>query len=211
MKDLYIIGAGDTGREIVDLAERINKTGEDWAVKGFIDDNKSLHGTIIDGIPVLGGIEYFNLIDIDIYAICAIGNEAIKKRIIESIYNPRVHYATLIDPNVIMCKGSECGEGSYIFANCVLDINVKVGKHVFVSFNSSISHDTVLCDYVSVFPGGNVSGKVIVGESTVLGTGTKIIQGLCVSPNVMTGAGSVVVKDITEPGTYVGIPAKRIK
>ena len=29
--------------------------------------------------------------------------------------------------------------------------------------------------------------------------------------NAVIGAGAVVTKDITEPGTYVGIPARKIK
>lgn len=211
VKDLYIIGAGDTGRELVDLAERINLVKLEWSVKGFIDDNTSIHNTVIDGVPVLGGIDYLNKINEDVYAICAVGNGITKKKIIESISNPKVCFATLIDPNVVMCHGSECGEGSFIYANCALAINVKIGKHVYLSFNCSIGHDTVIEDYCSAFPGVNVSGKVVVKEATTLGTGTKIIQGKNIAPYTIIGAGSVVVKNLEESGTYVGVPVKKIK
>lgn len=47
-----------------------------------------------------------------------------------------------------------------------------------------------------------------MGSETELGTGTQIIQGKRIGANVIIGAGSVVVKDILEAGTYVGVPAK---
>ena len=50
-----------------------------------------------------------------------------------------------------------------------------------------------------------------MGECTELGTGTQIIQGKTIGANTIVGAGTVVVKDIQEPGTYVGSPARKIK
>jgi serine acetyltransferase len=38
-----------------------------------------------------------------------------------------------------------------------------------------------------------------------------IREGTKVCDNVTIGAGSVVLKDITQPGVYIGIPAKKIK
>jgi acetyltransferase-like isoleucine patch superfamily enzyme len=51
----------------------------------------------------------------------------------------------------------------------------------------------------------------------VVGTGTWIGAGAIVSNNVdicadcVIGAGAVVIKDITEPETYVGVPARKMR
>ena len=45
----------------------------------------------------------------------------------------------------------------------------------------------------------------------LVGTGAQILQGLTICDDTIIGAGAVVTKDILEPGTYVGIPAKKIK
>ena len=213
MKTLYIIGAGDTGRELLDLADRINQhKGEaEWLVKGFIDEDAKKNGESIDGIKVVGTIDFLNQLEEDVYAICAIGNGVVKERIVSKIVNPRIRFATLIDPSVTLCKGATCGEGSFIYAGCSIAINVNIGKHVYISFNSSIGHDSIIEDYCSAFPGVNVSGKVLVKHSTTLGTGAKIIQGLTVESCSLVGAGAVIVKDIEQRGTYAGVPAKRIK
>lgn len=210
MKDLVIIGAGDTGRELIDLVERINYTNPQWNVIGFVDDNVELEGKTIEGYPVLGNVEWLNEIEKEIFAICSIGNGVIKKKVIERVVNGNVKWATLVDPDVKFFKDSCCGEGSILYSGAILAIHVVVGKHVYVGLNCTIEHDSKIGDYCCMFSGVNISGKVIADECVDFGTGTKVIQGKNICKNVTLGAGSVVVKDIEEPGTYVGVPTKRI-
>ena len=42
------------------------------------------------------------------------------------------------------------------------------------------------------------------------GAGSTVIDHISICDNVMIGAGAVVVKDIMESGTYVGIPARKV-
>ena len=39
----------------------------------------------------------------------------------------------------------------------------------------------------------------------------KVIQGITIADHVRTGAGAVVVRDVEEAGTVVGVPARKIK
>ena len=50
-----------------------------------------------------------------------------------------------------------------------------------------------------------------VGNTSELGTGTRIIQGRTIAPNTIVGAGAVVIKNITESGTYVGVPVQKVE
>lgn len=210
MKDLYIIGAGGFGREVAWLVERINKVNPTWILKGFIDDNESLWGTIEGEYPVLGGCEYLNSL-IDVYAVCAVGSAKIRKIIIDKLKNSDVKFATLIDPSVLLSKRVEIGEGSIICAGTIITVDIKIGNHVIINLDCTIGHDDVIEDFVTIYPSVNVSGNVLIGECSELGTGMQIIQGKKVAPNTIIGAGAVVVKDCAESGTYVGSPAKRIK
>lgn len=49
-----------------------------------------------------------------------------------------------------------------------------------------------------------------LGDNVVIGTGSTVIGPITICDNVIVGAMSLVNKDICEPGTYVGIPAKKI-
>ena len=53
-KRIYIIGAGFAGQTIADDIKRKKIFGK---VNAFLDDDKNLIGSVIDGIPVLGPID----------------------------------------------------------------------------------------------------------------------------------------------------------
>jgi len=45
----------------------------------------------------------------------------------------------------------------------------------------------------------------------IIGAGAVVTDKISICDNVIIGAGSVVIRDIEDAGTYVGNPAKRIK
>ncbi len=49
-----------------------------------------------------------------------------------------------------------------------------------------------------------------VGNGTWIGAGAVVSNNVSICGEVTVGAGAVVVKDITESGTYVGVPARKI-
>ena len=57
--------------------------------------------------------------------------------------------------------------------------------------------------------GGN-SLSPIVGNNVFIGTGAKLIGGITVADGVSIAANAVVVKDILEPNTTWGGPAKKL-
>lgn len=210
MKDLYIIGAGGFGREVAWCVERINDVSPTWNLKGFIDDNEELWGKQEDGYPILGGLDYLKK-QKDVYSVCAVGNAQIRKKIIDKLANGSIRFATLIDPSVILSKRVSIGEGTIICAGTIMTVDISIGKHVIINLDCTLGHDDVFEDYVTIYPSVNVSGNVRVGKCVELGTGTQIIQGKSITSDVIIGAGAVVVKNIKESGTYIGVPTEKMK
>ena len=211
MKKLIIVGAGDFGREVSWVVERINAAAPQWDLLGFVDDTAEMQGTMVDGYQVLGPVSALSEWAEETWVVCSIGTGKTRKRVMEEVLrNPKLRAATLIDPAAIVGRNTQVDEGCIVCAGTVLTVSCRLEAHTIVNLNCTIGHDTVLEPFCTVHPGTNLSGKVRVGACTDIGTGTKIIQGLTVCPGCTLGAGSVVVRDITEPGTYVGVPAKRV-
>lgn len=210
MKDLYIIGAGGFGREVAWIVERINSIKPTWNLKGFIDDNETLWGSTEGEYHVFGGCEYLSALE-DVYAVCAVGSSNVRKKIIEKLKDTSVKFATLVDPSVLYSNSVKIGEGAIVCAGTIITVDVNIGDHVIVNLDCTIGHDAVIDDFVTIYPSVNVSGNVLIGECSELGTGMQIIQGKKVISNTIIGAGAIVVKDCLESGTYVGSPAKKIK
>ena len=54
-------------------------------------------------------------------------------------------------------------------------------------------------------------GDVFIDEDCWIGTGAIVSNNVNICGGCMIGAGAVVIKDIDEPGTYVGVPARKNK
>ena len=211
LKKLIVIGAGGFGREVAFLIERINRQAPTWELLGFLDDVKET-GISVNGYPVLGDIA--DVTDYpDVHIVCAVGSSKGRRGIIERVLRlaPDTRFATLIDPSVEYSSLLSVGVGSILCAHTIVTVNVTIGAHVIVNLDCTVAHDVVLGDFVTLYPSVNVSGNTTVGNSTELGTGTQVIQGKHICSDAIIGAGSVIIRDITESGTYVGVPSRKVK
>ena len=212
MKELYIIGAGGFGREIAWLIERINEKEPTWDLAGFVDDDRSLWGKEVGGYQVVGGCDFFQSLEREVWVLCAVGSSKTRKKIIENIENAgHVRFATVIDPSVQMSRRVQIGEGTMICAGTIITVDVSIGRHNIVNLDCTIGPDSVLGDFVTLYPSVNVSGCTTVGAESELGTGMQTIQGMKIGSRAILGAGAVVVREIPDHCVAVGSPARPIR
>ena len=209
MKNIVIIGAGGFAREVAWLIEEINKKNEQWNILGFIDDDTENNGKSLNGYKIIGNTDYLNEMNKNIYAVIAIGNGKIRKKVVEKLKKRK--FGILIHPNVSISDSISIGEGSIICSGNILTVNINIGKHVIINLDCTIGHDAVIENFSTFLPGTNLSGETIVEECSTLGTGSTVIQGVKIGKNVMVGAGAVVIRDISDDSTAVGNPARIIK
>ena len=202
-KSVVIIGASGHGKVIADI---IVNSGD--RVLGFLDDANDIQGNKIIGFPVLGKIaDYDNYRDCEF--VIAIGNPYIREKI--SIELPVKWYTAIHPTAVISSLDVEIGEGTVIMANAVVNPSARIGKHCIINTGAIVEHDNILEDYVHISPNATLAGVVTIGKSTHIGAGSCTKQVINIASDCIIGAGSVIVKDITENGTYVGVPARKIK
>ena len=201
MKNLVIIGAGGHGRVVADIAQKLNR----YEQIVFLDDGEEKESM---GFPIVGKTteanNYVNEADIFV----AIGNCKIRKDFTERLISMGANVPTLIHPSAVIGACVEIGAGTAIMAGAVINPCAKLGKGVIVNTCSSIDHDCVVGDYCHVAVGAHVAGTVRFGDRVFLGAGATVKNNVNVCADCVVGAGAVVVKDITESGTYIGVPAK---
>lgn len=202
MKDLIIMGAGDLGKDVAWLVERINAKEETWNLLGFTDasDEKEFMG-----YPILGDDSVIENYD-EVYVVCAVANRKIKAKIMENL-PANAKLATLIDPDTMIHKSAVIEEGSMVFANSLVGVGAHVGKGTIVLYNSYVNHDCEIGNYVTIYPAATISGKSVVGDYAEIGTGASIIQHKKICEGATIGAGAVVFTHIKDTGTTIGNPA----
>ena len=202
MKELVIIGAGGHGRVIADIAQKLGV----YKTISFLDDGDAKETM---GLPIIGRSsdveKYTNTADIFV----AIGNSAVRGEFIERLLAMGANVPTLIHPSAIIGACVEIGAGTAIMAGTVINPCSKLGKGCIVNTSSSIDHDCMIGDYVHIAVGAHLAGAVSVGEKSWIGAGATVRNNVDICSNCMIGAGAVVIKDITESGTYIGVPAKK--
>ena len=122
-----------------------------------------------------------------------------------------VRFFTFAHPTALIMDDVEIGEGSFIGANSILTTNIKIGKHAILNRGNHIGHDCVIGDFFSAMPGSVVSGNVRIYDLVYLGNNSTIKEKLSIHSLTTIGMNGAVVKHIEEPGTYVGVPVKKLK
>tara|TARA_R110000803_G_scaffold116656_1_gene185244 strand:- start:1413 stop:1991 length:579 start_codon:yes stop_codon:yes gene_type:complete len=141
----------------------------------------------------------------------AVSNSKDRAKIVERLPK-ETKYFTFIHPSShIMDNNIIIGEGSFIGANSILTTNINLGKHTLLNRSNHIGHDCEIGDYFSMMPGAIVSGNVRIGNEVYMGTNSSIKEKVSISSSSILGMNSCTIKNINSPGTYVGVPSKKIK
>ena len=126
--------------------------------------------------------------------------------------------------NLYGCKiGDNCSIGPFveIQKEVVIGNRTKIQSHTFISelvtigSNCFIGHGVMFINDVFT-KGGPAQGDKTLWKSTTIGNNVSIGSNATILPVkicdfTVIGAGSVVTKNISEPGVYAGNPAKKIK
>ena len=205
MKDkIVIIGASGHGKVVADIA-KLNGYKEII----FLDDDETKD--IIGKYLVAGRSK-----DIDNYkdecdCIIAIGNNTIREKIYNKLSKLGINQITLIHPTAVIDKTVVIEEGTVVMENAVLNADVKIGKGCIINTAATIDHDCTINDFVHISPGVKIAGTVDIGKRTWIGIGSSIINNLTICDDCIIGAGSTVIKDIKEEGTYTGSPVRKVR
>jgi len=202
-KTLVIIGAGGQGRIVADVALNMNR----YEHIVFLDEGNP-DGECL-GFPIVGRIDEAHKYLESAEFFVAIGNGEVRAKKMCELQEMNAKIATLIHPSAVIGTNVTIGKGTVIVAGAVINPCSSIGKGCIINTCTSVDHDCVVGDYVHVAAGARLCGTVRVGNFTWVGAGAVVRHGISICEKCMIGISAAVVKDITEAGTYVGVPARK--
>lgn len=194
-----IIGAGGFGREVY---AALSLTEQNSCVF-FVDDEYYNNDSKTLPLSDFDPTEY--------EVVVAIGDPRARYDMVQKLPK-ETKYFTFIHPSAIM-MGNDIiiGKGSIICAGCILTSNIIIGEHAHLNLQTTIGHDCRIGDFFTTAPGAKISGNCRIYDLVYIGTNASIKEKISIHSLATIGLNAGVVKNIEEPGTYIGTPAKKIK
>jgi sugar O-acyltransferase (sialic acid O-acetyltransferase NeuD family) len=139
----------------------------------------------------------------------AIGSAASRHRVAEALGLDLL--TSVIHPAAVVSRFSLVSPGCFVAAGAVVAACSNVGLGAIVNHGAIVDHDVHLGAFSHVAPKASLGGGVKVGQRVLIGAGAVVLPGVRIADDVTIGACSVVTDNITEAGTYVGAPARRVQ
>lgn len=143
----------------------------------------------VDLVEVAHGSSFKYIRPVNLYG-CSFGNDCFVGPFVEIQKNVKIGNRVKVQSHSFICEHVEIGDDVFI-------------GHGVVFINDKFS---------SGFPAGGDTSKwasTRIGNSVSIGSNATILP-VSICNNVVIGAGSVVTKNITESGKYIGNPAKKL-
>lgn len=208
MEDIIIYGSGGMAKEVVYLIECINAVKPVWNIKGYIDDTRGDFGKVVNGYPILGTGDYLKSLDAPVNLVLAMSSPTVKESICHRIKTDNLHFPSLVHPSARVADNAVIGEGSIISIDCIISVNVNIGRHAFVNMRTVIGHDTVIEDYCSCLVNCIIAGDVWVGRGALLGSGCIIMEKTRIGSEAKIGMGSIVNFEVPAYHVVMTRPSK---
>lgn len=201
---VLLVGASGLAREV--LASGMA------GIMGILDDDAALHGTVVGGVPVVGAID--TALAREERLLVCIGPSGSRRSVVRRLRDLGIadeRYATHVAGSAWVGSTSAVGRGSILLDGVVVTADARIGRHVVVMPNCTVTHDDVVEDFATLAAGVALGGGVTLGEAAYVGMNASVRQRVRVGAEATIGMGAAVVDDVPAGETWAGVPARPMR
>ncbi len=204
---LFIYGNGGLGKEVFDIANRINKSQFKYKFIYFINDFE------FDNIRVFSLEE---IIKRDWHnkeheLIIATGEVRHRVDMLAKIKKHGFNLGKLIDPSAIISESAIINKGCIICSFVLIGPYSVIGENSLINVQSIIGHDIQIGDNTIISSMVNIGGDSIIENECFLGMSSVVKERKTIKFNSILSMGSVLHIDLPEKVLAIGNPARVIK
>jgi sugar O-acyltransferase (sialic acid O-acetyltransferase NeuD family) len=207
--DLFIVGAGGLGREVLAWAHEIPVEKRDWEVKGFLNSIPSALEGYDVSFPIVCDPLDFKFTGTE-FIICAIGDPQGKLNLCRILTARGARFTSIIHPSAIVSPSAIIGSGCIIATDTIIGPGVQISPFTTILGSSAIGVDVVVGEGVTISGFSCVGEGAVIKEGAFLGSHAIVAPGSTVGKGARIGARTVVSGDIPAGATFFGIPGQMI-
>ena len=201
---VVIVGSGGHAKVVIEL---IRAEGR-YQVKGCTGLGES--GFVLGDVPILGtdSVLPAMLANGAKQAFIAIGDNHLRLRLLAQVLEMGFELINAVSPNAVVSPSATLGRGIAIMAGAIINASAEIGDGAIINTNAGVDHDCRIGRGAHIGPGSTLAGNVEIGCESFLGARTCVIPGIRIGSRAIVGAGSVVVRDVPDDVTAMGVPAR---
>lgn len=190
MTDVIIIGFAQSTltKDLVNLISKTRPTS-------VLDPDKLLAGHIPDHCEFL---------------ISVTRDLSLRKMLCNFLDQHQLPRATYVHHTAMVDSAAQIGKGCFIAPFASVFNAATIGSDCIIGPYSMVSHDASVGTGTIFHPGAMIAGSSKIGKHCLMGMRSTVIDKLEICDSVSIGAGSMVTKNISVPGHWVGSPARKV-
>lgn len=199
---LVLVGAGGHALVVAESA-----LGVGFAIAGFYDDDPQAALAKRLSIRCLGplaGAAGEGLI-------VALGDLRLRDAAIARLGAVAGRAVSVVSGAAYVSGSADVGPGVFVGPRAVVHSFARIGAHAIINTGAIVEHECDIGENVHVAPGAVLGGNVWIGPGTLVGLGSRVLPGVRIGDRCVVGAGAVVLDDVPDGATVVGVPAVRRK
>jgi sugar O-acyltransferase (sialic acid O-acetyltransferase NeuD family) len=134
---------------------------------------------------------------------------SLRTRLYEAAREMGYRPASYVSPRAFVWRNVTLGEHCFIFEGNVIQPFARIGSNVVLWSGNHIGHHSAIGDHCFVSSHVVISGFVHIGPSCFLGVNSTFANNLNVGGRCVIGAGALVLGDVGEGETVVGVWKKQ--
>lgn len=199
---IAVYGAGGHGKVVAEILMACGRS-----LQGFIDDNPSLRGSSVLGLPVFSADEWLRF-HAHAGVALGVGINVAREQVAMRVRHSGCTVLTVIHPGAIIARSATIGEGAAIMPGAVLNPDCEIGEGAIINSGAIVEHDARIGRYAHMSPNSAAGGGAQIAAYAHIGMGASVLPSKRVGMNCVIGAGAIVTLDIPDGQLAYGIPAK---
>jgi sugar O-acyltransferase (sialic acid O-acetyltransferase NeuD family) len=210
MKELYIYCAGGFGKEVMDVARRLNVLKPQWSNIHFLDDisfDSSKYGAKVyklDDLLPSGAVTRGEVV-------IANGEPVVREKLFDRLAANGVSMGVVVDVSTLVADTAILEPGVVITPLCSISSDARLNRNASVNTMSIVGHDVEIGENSVISSMVNIGGACKIGKNCYIGMGALIKESIVIGDNVIIGMGSVVYNDIPSDVIALGNPARPMR
>lgn len=204
MERLILIGAGGYAKSVLDSVDKFN-----FRMVGFLDEYKT--SGVHLGYPILGNsLEAVSVPEEYVYFI-SIGSNRERRVWYERLRARGLRLINVIDHTAVISEQATLGIGCFVGRMAIVNSHAVIGNNCIINTKALVEHGSRTADHVNLSTNAVINGDVRVGTGAFVGSCSVVNGQKSVGEWSTVGSGAVVVRDVPQGVTVVGVPAKDIR